>query len=101
MLHHREWSGAPFARHLLQARVQELRPRMRFIRTRPLNAAERVESSVAHAAGKIRRYGSQLVPHFLCSRCVPVVPQSARDFRDDPELIARTLGWLLRLSAPL
>src|SRR5579859_7462300 len=81
--------------------MQECRAWMRRIRARPLNAAERFEPRVAHPPGELRRDSTEFVPDVFGRRHSPIMAQTLRDLRNDPQLVLRTLRRIHRLAHSL
>ena len=100
-MHDAERRRPPAARHLPEPAVQERLAGMRFVRARPLDAAERLEARVAHAAREVRRDDAELVPDLFGRRRAPVVTQPLRDLRDDPQLVSRAGAAARRLAHAL
>ena len=80
--------------------MEEQLARVRLVPARPLDAAERLQARVGHAAVD-RGDGADLVPRPLRGRLAPVVPHAPRDLVDDPEVLARLARRVERLADPL
>ena len=100
VLDRRERRGLALERLGPEARVQERRAGALLVRARPLDAAQRLELLVAHAAVH-RRERAQLVPGLLGGRLAPAEAHALGDRADDPAVVARLAGRVERLAHAL
>src|SRR4030095_6647722 len=94
-------AGRPASRLRPQPRVQEGLAGMILVRTRPLQAAERFEPRVAHTAREVRRDHTEFVPDSFGGPLAPVVAETLRELRDDPQLVFRAGRRIDRLPDAL
>ena len=80
--------------------MEELSARVVLVDARPLDAAEVLQTPVGHATVHGRQF-PELVPDHLGGRIPPVVPEAARQRREDLEVIACLAWWVERPAHPL
>src|SRR5207245_3427357 len=76
----------------------ELRPRVLLVPARPLDAAELLQTRIAHPRVH-RRKRTDLVPDLLGRRVAPVVAQPAGQLGDDPDVVPGVARRAERLAA--